>query len=200
MTTDYYLALDIEGRGNSLDNPICAIGVYLAPKDPRLIGTPGVLVVKRRWALKALPGQVDEKRCMDEFWSKFPEVDKWIRANERPALLVMQEFRDWCKAQAEAVGLKRITLLTDCPDYDAGRLDELGHRTGTWTFPTRFLGTTTRHYMSDPGERMEQIGAEDAFKAWLADLHPDVQHSHYPDDDAQYNYWQMIYCDAHKKA
>jgi hypothetical protein len=199
----YYLCVDIETRGDALYNPVVAIGVYLAPQDPKRIGQPGVLTEKRRWALRPLPGQTDQKECMDEFWAKFKSVDEWIRANERPAVEVMLELRDWCRQQVQAVGgPKRIELVSDCPDFDLGRLDYLGHATGTWDRPLRYLDSGVRHSAVDPGERLEQLGpqADEAFKRWAAagNAPAHIKHSHFPDDDAEYNYWQMVYCNAHR--
>ncbi len=108
----WYLALDIETRGSWYTNPVVAIGVFLAPQVPQ----PGQTMIKKRWALKALPGQVDETRCMEEFWSQFKEVDQWIRANEKDARDVMLELRAFCREHATA---KDIVLLTDCPDLYA---------------------------------------------------------------------------------
>ena len=195
----WYLSIDIEGRGDGLYNPITAIGVFLAPADGRDIDT---MAVKHRWALLPLPGQTDEARCVAEFWSKFPDVDEWIKANARPAHDVMAEFREWCTDLVEHVagGPRRIDIVTDCPDYDLGRLDHLGHTTGTWDTPTRHLGVGVRHNAMDPSERMEQLGpdAEADFKAYLAIAAPHVKHSHYPDDDAEYCYYMQLYCDMHR--
>lgn len=63
--TKYYLALDIESRGRSFANPVTAIGLYLGPVDP---DTPHARREKKRWALQPLAGQVDEERCITEFW------------------------------------------------------------------------------------------------------------------------------------
>lgn len=63
----HYLSLDIEMRGVDMeDNPVTAIGVYVAPVK-QAAGDAPALVIKRRWALQPLPGQVDEERCVKEF-------------------------------------------------------------------------------------------------------------------------------------
>jgi hypothetical protein len=191
----WYMAIDIEGRGDSLFNPITAIGVFFAPADGKDLD---FLSVKKRWSLLPLPGQTDEARCVDEFWSKFPQVEKTLAAEVRPAHQVMAEFRQWCAEVVAMVGgPKRIVLVTDCPDYDLGRLDQLGHAAGTWDTPIRHLGVGIRHSCCDPSERLEQLGPafEEDFKEWLKKAHPMVKHSHYPDDDAEYCYYMQLYCD-----
>jgi len=112
----YYLGIDIEARGDSLFNPVTAIGVYLGPVDPN---TPNALTIKKRWALEPLPGQTDQELCVKEFWAKFPEVDQWIKDNARPANIVMNEFLEFCRDVVAKVGPGNIKIVTDCPDlYD----------------------------------------------------------------------------------
>lgn len=192
----WYLSIDIEGRGSSLNNPITAIGVFFAPVDD------ASAAVKKRWALQPLPGQVDEPRCVAEFWARHPLVDAWIRANARPANEVMAEFQDWCRtAVSKAGGPGNIILVTDCPDYDIGRLDHLGHATGTWNNTMRYLGGTTRHYQVDPSERFEQLvpGAARHYESWLYErggrTRRLLETTHFPDDDAEQAYHLQVFCD-----
>jgi hypothetical protein len=98
-----------------------------------------------------------------------------------------------------------ILFITGCllifwDDSDLGRLDELGYRTGTWADPIRYLTTEKRHQLRDPGERLDMLGpkASEDCKKWIAEQCPHAKHSHFPDDDAEYEYWQQLYCDAHK--
>lgn len=192
----WYLSIDIEGRGSSLANPITAIGVFFAPTDDPALGE------KKRWALQPLPGQTDEERCVKEFWSRHPDVDAWIRANARPAAAVMAELQDWCRAAVvKAGGPGRITLLSDCPDYDLGRLDHLGHATATWDNTMRYLGGHIRHMQADPSERFEQLvpAAANQFRGWLwrkgGQTRRLIDQTHFPDDDAEQTYYQQLFCD-----
>jgi hypothetical protein len=175
---------------------VTAIGVYLGPVDPR---TPGALTIKKRWALQPLPGQTDQELCVKEFWSKFPEVDQWIKDNARPANIVMNEFLEFCREVVAKVGTKNIKIVTDCPDFDLGRLDYLGHITGTWDRPIRYLGVGVRHQQADPGERLAQMGngAWAKFETWLKTRAPLAKHSHFPDEDSEYEYYQMLFCNEH---
>ncbi len=65
----------------------------------------------------------------------------------------------------------------------------------------RYLDVGVRHSQADPSERLEQLGdgAWDACDAWMAKEHPGVKHTHFPDDDAEHSYWQMVYCDEHRR-
>jgi GNAT superfamily N-acetyltransferase len=194
----WYLSIDIEGRGSSLSNPITAIGVFFAPADEPGVGE------KKRWALQPLPGQVDEERCIREFWARYPLVDAWIRAGARPAAEVMAEFQDWCRAAvAKAGGPGYIVLVSHCPDYDIGRLDHLGHVTGTWDNTLRYLGVGVRHWMVDPSERFEQLvpGAARHYQRWAfaegGGTNRLLTATHFPDDDAEQAYYLQRFCDKH---
>lgn len=127
-------------------------------------------------------------------------MDKWIGENARPAADVMKELLTYCQGLLKDLGPRTVTLLTDCPDFDLGRLDELGWRTKTWLDPIRYMGGDTRHSQADPGERLDQLGGDhwDKCKLWIQKQAPHAKHSHFPDDDAEYEYYQMLYCDAQR--
>jgi len=126
-------------------------------------------------------------------------VDKWIKDNERFAPDVLIEVAALCRELATKAGLRNITIVTDCPDFDLGRTDALADRCGAWDRPFRFLGTGVRHVVNDPGERLAQLGDEheQRFKEWVQAEHPEARHTHYPDDDAYHCYAMQLYCDAH---
>jgi hypothetical protein len=192
----YYLSVDVESTGSSYSNPVVAIGLFFGPQDGDMDEKrPGAYYNwKKRWALAPLPGQYDEDRCMSEFWSKFPTVMDWIKANARPANDVMIEFMKMCNDMVKVVGEGNITLVSDCPDYDIGRINHLGEVTGTMRNELRYLATNKRHSLVDPSERLDQMGADDACEAWMKKNHPTVKHTHFPDDDAEEAFWQMVYC------
>ncbi len=64
--------------------------------------------------------------------------------------------------------------------------------------PVRYLDVNKRHNQRDPGERLSQAGsvAKAGFAAWLQQRAPHAKHTHFPDDDAEQLYWQMVYCDT----
>lgn len=113
----------------------------------------------------------------------------------------MTEFRDFLRTQTQAIGVGNTTILTDCADFDLGRLDVLGMLlTGTFQLPIRFCDVGVRHSTADPSERLEQLGAgaEADFEAWLKARALGVKHTHLPDDDAEHSYWMMVYCDRRR--
>jgi hypothetical protein len=157
-----------------------------------------VKVEKRRWALKALPGQVDEARCVTEF----PGPDAWIKENARPAAEVMAEFRDWARDTVKRLGAtwSNLTILSDCPHFDLGRLSHLGHVTGTWTNVVEMLDTETRFSTEDPSGRCEEYCSTSTFEEWLKKMgYGHVVHDHYPDHGAEYNCYQMLFCELHRR-
>lgn len=198
MSAVWYLALDIESTGPRYNNTVNSIGAYLAPADPASRGEH----VKWRRSIQPMPGEEDDPVTMREFWANFPDVLKTIRAEARPAVEVMAEFRDFLHTKAEA-GLGKIVILSDCPDYDAGRLDYLGQIiTKTFTQPIRYMDVGRRHAIADPSERLAQLGddAEAKFEAWLAKNAPAAtKHTHLPDDDAQHLYYMMLFCDEQRR-
>lgn len=82
------------------------------------------------------------------------------------------------------------------PDYDLGRLDALAMlqlQPPVWSHGVRYLGGLKRHGQVDPGERLDALGAWDAFETWIKAWHPGVVHDHRPDNDAEHSYYQMVY-------
>jgi hypothetical protein len=191
----FYLSVDIENTGCSLHNPVVAIGVYLAPADADF--NVAGMTDRRTWCVQPLPGQVDEQICMDEYWSKHAEKLQVFRERAEPPEKVMRELLEWCLAKVSALGPRAITIVTTCPESDLGRLEFLGWSTGVWDRPIRYLGGTTRHSVADPNERLAQLGpgAKTRFKEWLRVRAPHAALSHWPDEDAVYAYWQMVFCD-----
>jgi hypothetical protein len=151
-----------------------------------------------------MPGEEDDPVTMREFWSQYPNVLATIRAEARPAVEVMAEFRDFLRTQAQArAGLGKIVILSDAPDFDLARLDYLGLIvTKTFTQPIRYMDVGRRHSQADPSERLAQLGddAEAKFEAWLAKNAPAAtKHTHLPDDDAQHLYYMMLFCDEQRR-
>jgi hypothetical protein len=198
----YYLAIDCEFTGSSARlNSIIAVGVYVGRADGKPeTGFPRKLF----WTLEPMPGEVEEARCMEEFWSQFPNVYAKLTDPQfrRPANVVMAEFKTWCQDLATEIDAKNgeIIIVCDCPDSDLGRLDALGQlKTMTWDTPTRYLGGKTRRSVCDPSERIAMLpDGEDKFKEWLKKKAPLVKHTHFPDDDAEECYWMQLFVDSKK--
>jgi hypothetical protein len=193
----HYLCIDIEATGSNLNNTINAIGIFFAPRDYTLLKEQPA--VKKRWALLPREGEKDDPATMSEFWDKFKEVKEKLDGEARDPKVVMRELLEFFQKAARDVGPRKIKLVTDCPDFDVGRLDYLGYVLGVWAEPIRYFGVNVRHGCVDPSERLDQVDADDDFKAWVAKVAPHARHSHYPDDDAEYNYWQMVYFDKLKE-
>jgi len=193
----HYLCIDIEATGSNLDNTVNAIGLFFAPRDYTLLKEQPP--IKKRWALLPCPGEKDDPATMIEFWAKFKEVKDTLDREARDPTTVMRELLEFFQKVAKDVGPKKTKLVCDCPDFDLGRLDHLGYALGVWPEPLRYFGIGVRHGCSDPSERLDQLDAYDDFKAWMAEVAPHARHSHYPDDDAEYLYWKMVYCDKRKQ-
>ncbi len=82
-------------------------------------------VVRTFDAYANMDGYVSEKRCMDEFWSKFPKLyDAMMRKCAESKLGphdVVSSFVQWLQ-QLQADGITEFYLVTDNATYDSGLL------------------------------------------------------------------------------
>jgi hypothetical protein len=202
-TIPHYMAIDIEARGpNLIEHPVVALGLHVAPVDRHRVGA-GTFRISRKWAMKPLPGQVDQPECMRDFWSCVPVLHQWVEHEARDPVTVMTEFAALCDGLVRALGVGNVTLLAGNPAFDLGRLDVLGAMTKTWPAPIRYLRTAHHHEVCVPTERFKQLdkATRDAFHPWLLDVDPAaVSHgqTHFPDADARYIYHVMQYCDEQR--
>ena len=197
MTT-HFLSIDIEATGDRFNNPVIAIGTCFGPVDG---SWPRNKLIKFRGNLKPLPGDEHDPLCMSEFWAKHPRVYDEIAAGAEDAAVVMTKLLAHCQElvaayedNPDAKGGK-IKLVSDCPDFDLGRLHYLGEvATKTWPTPLRNLGKpNARHGQADPSERLDATGQWDVCEAWIQRNVPGVVHDHRPENDAEHSYYQMVY-------
>jgi len=95
----------------------------------------------------------------------------------------------------------RIKIVSDCPDFDLGRLHYLGEvATKTWSTSIRTLGKPgTRHAQVDPLERLAATGKREQCDGLLARNVARVVHDHRPWNDAEHSYWQMVFLERNGK-
>jgi hypothetical protein len=215
MTT-HYLSIDIESVGDRFDHSVIAIGACFGPVDG---SWPRAKLVKFRANLKPLPGDTQDPRCMQEFWStQAPDVYQEITAKAEDAAIAMNKFLLFCQQlvalyEDDPNSQGKIEIVTDCPDLypcpppsfladlmswldsDLGRLHYLGEvATKTWPTPIRSLGKpNARHGQVDPGERLDALGQWGACEAWIKRNVPGVVHDHRPENDAEHSYYQMVF-------
>ena len=200
QTETYILSVDVESLGPSLPlHATNAIGIFLAPRNWRT--NQSGLRLKKRWNLQGFFGQTSDPGTMSGFWNLHPTIFKTLSDNPLDPHVVMIELIVFLQALETVVGSRNIVLVTDCPDFDLERLDELLRRTEVSAWPFRYFGHDgdgkARHAMIDPSERMEQLGrfAYDNVKKWFAENNVVVAHTHLPDDDSENTYWDLMYCD-----
>lgn len=196
----FLLSIDIESEGDHFNNAVTAIGACFGPADG---SWPRETLRRFRVNLKPLPGQVMDPDTKREFWDAFPDVYNEIKASHVDAKVAMERFRAFCVGLVEEFeenpAIKgRIKIVTDCPDFDLGRLHHLGEvETKTWPGPIRQLGKTgaRRHKYVDPLQRLAVFGdaALGECNAWIAKHFPGVVHDHRPDHDAEHSYYQCLY-------
>lgn len=198
---EHYLSIDVKTNGPSLANPVTSIGIFLGPKN--LNTKKRTCILKKRFSLKPMGGQINDEETMIDFWAKCPKVLAQIEREANDPIEVLEEFKEFLQEFVEEMGPQKITIVTDCRDFDLGRLDYVGFASGVFTHQIRYMGfegQKMRHFQVDPSERMAQIGpkAYDEFSAWLTENHSEIiqTNTHFPDYDAEKTYWAQIWCDS----
>lgn len=192
----FFLSIDIESEGDEFHHPVIAIGAVFGPADG---SWPRDRLIRFRGNLMPLPEQKPDPECMRNFWVKNQEVYREIKDAHRPAADVMNEFLGFCQSlvkrfEQDPLVDGKIVLITDCPDFDLGRLHVLGCiQTQTWPSGIRCLGGNKRHGQKDPSERLDALQQWDECENWIQETHPGVGHDHRPDNDAEHSYYQMVY-------
>lgn len=177
------LAIDIEKCGDSpMNHPVLAIGTCVGTDD-------GEVLEKKTWCLWPFPGQVMEPRCLKEFWDPRPELLKKIASCAVPPLPALIEFNTWLNGLAERHGAGKVRILSDNPAFDIGTLDFVLCTRGIRDMPLRYLGDDTYRSITDPSEMIGGQGSQKLVDGWIGAR---VQHDHWPENDAEYIYWQYI--------
>jgi len=180
-----YLAIDIEKGGDSQSaHPLLAIGVCLGSggREPRVLE-------KRTWCLSPFPGQTMCPRCVAEFWSEFPALLERIRAEAVEPLAGLASFDEWLTGLHARYAPASIELLSDNPAYDIGTLDGVLSARGIRTLPVRYLGDGAYRSIGDPSEMVKGQGTKAKVGTWAGAR---ADHDHWPENDAEYIYWQYI--------
>lgn len=193
----YYWSIDIESVGPRLTDSVIAIGTCFGPADGSWSRE---RLHKKLIRLRPRQGDTVDQSTMTEFWDKNAAVYAELteptgRADARVAIFhLLVHAVELVKAYEVEIDGGTIEIVTDCPDYDLGRLNHLAYEMGFSELrPVRFMGTERWHTQRDPSERLDALGEEDACARWIAANVPGVVHNHRPDNDAEYTYYQMVY-------
>ncbi len=127
----YLLALDVEASGQGLrSNFLIQVGLALVEVQS------GAVLARFSSYVAQPPGTVWEKRCVDEFWSKHPELFDKAKAGVAAAPSadqVASNLLAWVRARVPAGGDTR--LVTDTAGFDLAWLDWLlGDRSHFYIF------------------------------------------------------------------
>jgi hypothetical protein len=95
------LSLDIEADGPApLVNSCTMIGIAAVFVDTDPLNCKDIsewMADSREWCIQRQPDCVEDKKCMEEFWSKLPELKKYIEYNAKPVTEVMLELSAWLR-------------------------------------------------------------------------------------------------------
>lgn len=202
----YYLSVDIETMGPRYSDTVNAIGMAFGPADGswRKLRT-------LRYSVKAEPMETTDQQTFQNFWIHHPELLREITdtAVSAPYALVrimsfvqqlVASYEDGSGSGSDGEDKEQATivLVTDCPDFDLGRLDFLLKKHKICDRPLRWLGSPRRHAVMDPRERLEALGPScvKACATWIKKTRPGVVHDHRPEHDAEYTYWQAVWLNS----
>jgi hypothetical protein len=179
-----YLSVDIEGSGASFDNPTIAIGVCVGYQDKKEV------IAKRTFCFEATQEEFEE-RCYNEFWVGFKLLDllERIRANAKPLKEGMTEFLEFITDLEVQFPKRNLTIITDNPSYDLTHIDVMLHRLFKRP-PLRYTSQGEYRWVEDPSDVVGDLGKKEEFKE---SVKFEVEHDHWPENDAHFNYLMMLY-------
>jgi hypothetical protein len=176
------VCFDIEARGKSASrHGILAVG--LVHRNAK-----GEEVLRKVWNVAPLPGQRYEDRCLEDFWSKFPDTQRKLEQNPMDPHQFAEEFRTLLNTFDES----NVFLLCDNPSFDAAfinyyldyfGLDSMSHDSaGRYARVVHDADSYTRGFLrSAPGTNNWVSNAQVA-KELGFEILPSVHHM--PDEDA----------------
>ncbi len=111
-----FFSFDVEARGYSpMRHGVNAIGACVAGAD-------GKVFQKWFWALKELPGQAFEQRCLDEFWLGSTGTRAVLAMIKQEAVPAAQAMDGFYNALAELNSRYKVVTVCDAPFYDVPML------------------------------------------------------------------------------
>jgi hypothetical protein len=190
MSLGWYLAIDVETTGQGLRaNFMTCLGAALVDVAA------GTVVARYKSYVAQPPGRVWERRCVDEFWSKFPALWETTKAEvwvARGGDVVAAEFKSWVRDNV--VDPARTTVVFDTAGFDQSWVDELlgdtsclyllGEYRSTRDLSSFCLGMGLSPFCDDAPSSKGAAAAKwgFAFPEWGA-THG-VTHDHDPSNDA----------------
>lgn len=190
----YYLSLDVEALGpDRRRHSTNSVGAYFGTED----GSNPHIILKHKWNILPFEKQSASFETL-RWWSQHRDTFNSLQVGMIDPYAAAREIHGLILLLAVVTGPKNTTLLSDCQDFDFGRIDDLMERADVTTLPLRFAGFATqdmRHWSADPYAQSELLGKHyyPEFLKWLEARGIAVSHTHSPDDDAEMTYWQMIH-------
>ncbi len=183
MTEEYILSIDVETSGKGLKKHfMTCIGAALIKCDTSEV------VDSFESYLRQPHDRCWEQRCIDEFWSKFPDLFEKTK-NEilkaPPIDIVMNNFIDWVLKVTEN---KKCVIVFDTAGFDQSWVDYyMGHTSCQYIMgyyrPTRDISSYMLGFAKlgvhgrDSEKSIENISGK-KFPLW------NVNHDHNPSNDA----------------
>ncbi len=180
---EYILAIDVETTGQGLKtNFMTCIGAALIK-----CGSCTVVDTFESY-LKQPDGTCWEQRCVDEFWSKFPDLFEKTKieiSNALPADIVMKKFLDWVLKVTKD---RKCVIVFDTAGFDQSWVDyNIGHTSCSYIMgyykPTRDISSymlgLAKLGVHGYGAKASVVKiAKEDFPVW------NVNHDHNPSNDA----------------
>lgn len=168
-----HLAVDVEKKGATFHHPVIQVGVAW--------GTSLNDIQKRSFCFD-YKDQPFEKRCWDEFWSKYENVYSRICAEAAPPVAQWKKFSDFLQELEEKS--EKLDIVSDNPAYDVEAIDYNLHT---------YLGRAGIRYSSTMGYRRVHDASEmiKGLPSHYGDLivkkaQSSARATHWAADDAEY--------------
>jgi len=183
---EVFVSIDIEASGRRPDkNSIISIGYCIGGLD-------GKTISKDRISLKPQEKSEFDKNTLNEFWSK--QLDK-LKIFQDESLDIIDGLEKFMKIVNDLEDkYKRVHILCDNPAFDIHFIDYylakyLDKQPLSYTKNNKFRSIMTAHkYIFRTFDKFtyDKTKHEDEMKKYK------INKDHYPENDAEYNYYYLI--------
>ena len=208
-----FLALDVEATGPGPEHKMVALGVVLATKSRGI-----VLKTRFTFPLCEFPASSEEietlltttknnewnPSTLRDFWKlRIEWAHKHLRhpgsgSVANPRREAESEYREEVTRvihflQLLLLAYPQIDLISDNPNYDFGRLDQLIFKYGLGRVPLREFGDDHRNVWC-VDSMLKAKGSEIEEYLQVLKRGADVEHDHFPDNDAHCHWLTFLAC------
>ena len=171
-----YASFDIEADGSSpANNSMLSNGIVFFNSN-------GTEIKSFQRNIKPLPDKTQEKRCMTEFWDKFPDVWKFVNSNQITAIEFCQELET---ILLELEKTYQIIWVASPAAYDWQWLNSYYDKFKSQNAPNIGFSAKCVSTLFWTYCRLNKINAKEDQEKLRETLSEGFKHTHNPEDDAR---------------